>query len=208
MARTLDDRTARTLGTLALLGVAVFAITCGAAQFLRPDHDWRHVPLSFYVLGPYGSMVETGYFVLAVGLAALGIGWYRALDRDARSAAPLLLFLAAAIALCITAVAFTDVPDGPHTLHGLVHGLAAMTTFLCISVAMLLQSWRLRLDSRWHPCFRSAFALASIAFVALWIDALVKTLPRGLSEKTVIVLILSWLWRTAWWLTRGAPPAN
>lgn len=208
MARMLDDRMARALGAIALLGIAVFSIACGAAQFLRPGYDWLLVPLSFYVLGPYGSMVETGYFVLAVGLAALGIGWYRALDHDARSAAPLLLFVAAAIALCITAIAFTDVPDGPHTLHGLVHGLAAMATFLYISVAMLLQSWRLRMDPRWQPCFRSAFALASIVFVALWIDAVVKSLPRGLSEKAIIVLILSWLWRTSWWLTRGAPPAN
>lgn len=199
----MTERATRALGAIALLGVATFAVACGAAQFLRADYDWQRVPLSFYALGAYGHMVETGYCVLAAGLAATGVGWYRALNRDARSAAPLLLFAAAAIALCITTFAFTDTPGGPHTLHGFVHVIAAMTTFLCVTVAMLVQSWRLRSDPRWRPRFHSAFALALIAFIALWVDALVKTLPRGLSEKVVIVLILAWLWRAGWWLVRG-----
>lgn len=203
-----DDNLARALGMVALIGVAIFAIACGAAQFLRTDYNWVEVPLSFYVLGPYGGAVEASYFALAPGLTALGVGWYRALDRAARSAAPLLLFVIATVALCITAVEITDVPSGPHTLHGVVHVIAAMTTFLCVTVAMLLQSWRLRFDPRWRSRFRSAFALALIAFIALWIDALAKTLPRGLSEKVVIVLILAWLWRAAWWLVRGARPAS
>lgn len=198
-----DDRTTRALGVIALLGVAVFAVACGSAQFLRTDYDWLRVPLSFYVLGRYGGMVEASYYALAVGLVAVGVGWYRALCRDARSAAPLLLFVAAAATLCITAAEYTDVPDGPHTLHGMLHVVAAMATFLCVTVAMLLQAWRLRHDPRWRMHFRPAFALAMVAFIALWIDALVKTLPRGLSEKVVVVLILAWLWRAGWWLAHG-----
>jgi hypothetical membrane protein len=203
-----DSNANRVLGVIALLGVAVFAAACGTVQFLRTDYDWLDVPLSFYVLGRYGSIVAVGYFVLAPGLVALGLGWYRALDRGARSAAPLLLFMAAAMALCVTAAASTDVPDGPHTLHGLVHVLAAMATFLCVTVAMLLQSWRLRLDARWRARFLPAFGLAIIAFIALWLDALVKSLPRGLAEKVVIALILLWLWRAAWWLAWPARRRN
>lgn len=198
-----DAVAARRLGAIALIGVTAFAITCGVVQLLRGDYDWLRVPLSFYVLGRYGRLVQAGYFVLACGLVALGIGWYGALDRTARSAAPTLLFVLAAVALCVTAAEFTDVPGRPPTLHGVVHAIAANATFLCITVAMLLQSWRLRGDPRWRARFHSAFALAAIAFVALWIDALVKGLPRGLSEKVVIALILLWLWRASWWLLRG-----
>lgn len=199
------DPLTHTLGVIALLGVAVFAIACGAAQFLRTDYNWLGVPLSFYVLGPYGLMVEASYFVLAPGLVALGLGWYRALDRNARSAAPLLLFVLGAIALCIVAVEFTDVPGQPPTLHGFLHVLAAGTTFICVTVAMLLQSWRLRHDPRWRTRFRPAFTLAAITFVALWIYALVKSIPRGLAEKVVIALILLWLWRAGWWLLEMKP---
>lgn len=193
----------RVCGTIALIGIAIFAITCTVVQFLRPDYNWLGMPLSFYVIGPYGGTVEASYFALAPGLIALGAGWYLALARPARSAAPLLLFVVSAIALCLTAIEITDVPGRPQTLHGLIHVLAALTTFVCVTVAMLLQSWRMRADPRWRAHFRSAFALAAIAFVALWTYALIRHIPRGLGEKTVIVLILAWLWRAAWWLMRG-----
>lgn len=196
------DHGVRALGAFALAGVATFAVVCGLAQFLRTDYDWVHVPLSFYVLGPYGGMVEAVFFVLAPALVAIGAGWYLALDRKARSAAPLLLFVLAAIALCITAIEFTDVPGRPRTLHGFVHVLAAGSTFILVTVAMLLQSWRLRHDPRWHGRFPDAFTLAAVTFAALWIYALVKSIPRGLAEKVVIALILLWLWRAAWWLVR------
>lgn len=193
----------RALGAIALVGVATFAVACGAAQFLRTDYDWVHVPLSFYLLGPCGGVVEASYFVLAPALIAIGAGCYRALEPNARSAAPLLLFVLAAAALCITAVEFTDVPGRPPTLHGFVHVFAAGSTFILVTVAMLLQSGRFRHDRHWRTHFAAAFCLAALAFAALWAYALVKAIPRGLAEKLVIALILLWLWRTAWWLARA-----
>jgi hypothetical protein len=195
----------RASGLVALAGVAVFALACGAVQWLRGDYDWVRIPLSFYVLGPYGHVVVASYFALAAGLVALGAGGYRALARDARSAAPLLLFVTGAVALCVTAIESTDVPGRAPTLHGLVHVLAAGATFLCVTVAMLLQSWRLRLDPCWRNRFRMAFPLATVTFLALWTYALVKAIPRGLGEKVVIALILLWLWRAAWWLACRPP---
>lgn len=197
-----EDRVVRMLGATALTGVAVFAFACGAAQILRTDYSVLHTPLSFYLLGSYGDVVEVSYFVLAVGLVALGIGWYLVLEYGARSAAPLLMFVFGAIALGVTAAEFTDVPERPPTLHGFLHIQAAGAAFICVTVAMLLQAWRLRGDPRWRPHFKSAFALAAVTFAALWIYALVKPIPRGLAEKVVVVLILAWLWRSAWWLAR------
>lgn len=81
----------------------------------------------------------------------------------------------------------------PSGLRALVHGIAAMTTFLCVTVAMLLQAWCLRGDPRWRASFGFAFGLALVAFAALWIHALVHALPRGLAQKSVIALILLWL---------------
>lgn len=197
------DPVTRALGATSLVGVFVFGAICFAAQFLRTDFNWLKVPLSFYVLGRYGGLVEASYFVLAPGLAALGLAWYRALDPNARRTVPLLLFVIAAIALCVTAAELTDIPGRPPTLHGHVHVVAAFVTFVSITVAMLLQSWRLRRDPYWHRRFRPAFALAALTFIALWIYALVKPIPRGVGEKVVIALILLWLWRAAWWLVRG-----
>ncbi|GAB3332234.1 DUF998 domain-containing protein [Marilutibacter aestuarii] len=194
MNRTRDDHdlSAR-LGGTALAGIGAFAACATAAQWLRADLDWQQVPLSFYLVGPYGAWVQGAYLALALALVLLGLGWYRALSAAARSAAPLLLFVVAAVALAVTALAETGRLGQPPRLEALVHGLAAQTAFLCVTVAMLLQAWRLRGDPVWRHRFAGAFALALLAFIGLWVHALWREAPRGLTQKLEILLILAWL---------------
>lgn len=196
-----DDPLTRTSGAVALLGVAFIAVTCLLVQFLRTDLNWVTMSMSIYVKGPYGRWVQASFFAPAPGIAALGIGWYRALDRRARSVIPLILFVVAAAALCITAFFIADATRWPVTLHGKVHQWAAFATFLCVTTAALLQSLRLRLDPRWRAHFIEATAIASACVVYFWIYAL-SPIPRGMGEKVVIALVLLWLWRASWWLAR------
>jgi uncharacterized membrane protein len=105
------------------------------------------------------------------------------------------------VAICIVALAHTDLPGGPApTGHGLLHNLAALLAFLCVSLAMLMQSLRFRHDPQWRPYFRLAFALALLTFAALLTYALWTALPRGITQKTVILLIVLWLLLAARWL--------
>lgn len=200
----------RRLATLVLAGVLVFVAVCMATQLLRSDLDWQRAPLSFYLVGAYGVWLQGAYLVLASALALLGAGYYAALPPQARSAAPLLLFVLAALALGVTALAETDRPQLPPTFEGYVHGIAAPTAFLCVTTAMLLQSWRFRGDPRWRPRFTSAFGLAVACFVAMWVHALWREAPRGLSQKLVIAAIVAWLVLAALWLRRAgtADPRN
>ena len=192
------------LGAAALAGVLFFVVAVTAAQFMRNDLDWLETPLSFYLLGPQGAWVQGAYFVLALVLVLTGCGWNRTLQPAARSAAPLLLFVVAGAALATTALAESGRAGQDPTLESFVHGVAAQTAFLCASVAMLLQSWRLRLDPAWRDRFATAFALALVAFIGLWVHALWREPPRGLSQKIEIGVILSWLALSAEWLRRGA----
>lgn len=192
--------TTRSTIALALAGMLAFLATGIAAQCLRADLDWVRVPNSFYLIGPWGGMVRAGYYAMALALALFGVGAYSALAPAARSAAPLLLFVTGGAALALTALATTDTWNHPPTLHGYVHGMAAQTAFLCTTTAMLLQAWRLRGDARWRRWFRPAFAYAALCFVLLWVQAFWRTLPRGLSQKALIVLILGWLVAAAWQL--------
>lgn len=197
----------RRLGDLAFAGVAVFAFTCLAAQFLRSDLDWARAPLSFYLLGEYGWVVRGAYFILGVALVLLGWGYYRTLSAPARSSTPLLLFCFAGVSLDITALADSHTGDGPLSWEGVVHGLAATVAFLCVTSAMLLQAWRLRADAVWRRRFATAFSLAVLCFVAMWVHALWRDAPRGLTQKIVILLILAWLAMAAWWLRSAREPA-
>lgn len=185
--------------------VLVFTAVCATAQFLRGDLDWVRVPLSFYLIGPGMAAVRGAYVLLGLGLAAFGLAWHRALAAPARSAAPALLFVVAGLGLGVTAFAATNTWAHPATLHGWVHDVAAQTTFLCVTVGMLLLGWRLRLDPRWRALHGPAFGAAVVLFAAMWLQALWRSLPRGLSQKLLILALLAWLAAMAWALWRKWP---
>lgn len=181
---------------------AAFLAIALALQFLRPDLDWARTPLSFYLVGPYGPLLQSAYGLLSLGLIGLGVVAWRSGAAQARSAAPLLLFIVAGLALIITALAETPFPGRAMTLQGFVHGLAAQTAFLCVTVAMLLQAWRWRADPGFRHRFAAAFSLAALCFLALWVHVLARELPRGASQKAVIVLIGLWLLLVSGWVGR------
>ena len=169
----------RRMGSLALAGVVVFATTCTAAQFARSDLNWIRSPLSSYLRGDYGWGVKAAYFALSAALILLGIGYYRALTTAARSGAPLLLFATAAVALVVTALAESGSRSGPRGLEAFVHNLAA--------------------EARLHR-FVVAFTLAMVCFASVWWHAFLVESSRGLTQKTVIALIVAWLALAAHWL--------
>jgi hypothetical protein len=195
----------RQCGFVGGIGISVFTSICIIMQVIRTDLDWLRAPLSFYLIGPYSPWVRGAYFSLSVAIIALGLGYYRALSTKARSAAPLTLFIGGGIALSITALAETSTYQSPPTLAGFVHGVAAQATFLCTTTAMLMQSWRLRHDRLWRARFAVAFGLAVFCFVALWLQVLWRDVPRGLTQKLLVLAILSWLSLAAYWLGSRLP---
>ncbi|MGB9429226.1 MAG: DUF998 domain-containing protein [Gammaproteobacteria bacterium] len=192
-------------GRLALLGVLFFFLMSAAVQFLRPDYSVMGTPLSFYLLGAYGGWLHVAFYVLSIAIVIIAIGCYVGSVRQARSAATLVLFVLGALGVVLTAIFPTDT-TAKLTLHGAIHVAAAALAFLATSVAMLIQSWYFRRDSRWRPHFRTAMQLAVFEFIVLWCYALFHYPARGFMEKLTIVLILLWLALAAWWLQ--LPPAN
>lgn len=187
-------------GLLAGAAVATFVVVATGLQFWRSDLDPVAMPLSAYLVGPGGGLLQAAYAALALGMVVLGLSLRRAMHPAARSAAPSLLFGLGAVGLCLTALAVSDTPASRF-----VHGLAAQTAFLATATALCLQAWRFRADPRWRRHWRIAFAWAAVAFVALWVHALWREAPRGLSQKAVIVMIVGWLQAFAWRLWRGVP---
>lgn len=206
-ARLTAART-RTIGTWALAGVIVFAVVATAMQFVRTDLDWVRATLSFYLLGPIGLWLQLAYLGLAISLGLIGAGYYGAATRASRSRLALGLFFIGAVALAVTAWAETDRGGpGEMTTHAYVHAISAPLAFLGTTVGMLVQSIAFRRDPRWRRHFALAFGLAVFCFIALWLHALWRELPRGLSQKAVIVAIAAWLALAAQWL-RETPPSD
>lgn len=185
--------------------VIAFALTAGVLQVTRTDLDPIAMPLSAYLRGAGGDWLRGAYDLMASALACLAWSSYRATRQDLRSALASALFLVAALALPVVAgtVLYEHTPS--EDLARLIHGEAAQTTFLCLVVAMLVLSTRWLRDPRMQNGRYIGVALAWLAFVQMWVLALWKGLPPGLTQKALIVLILLWLawvvrqlWRVSW----------
>ena len=191
-------------GLISLVLVAGFVTACLALQWARTDLDWRLAPMSSYLKGPHAGWLRLAYYGLAAGLVLLGHGLHRAVQPHVRAPLPRRLLMLAGAALAVTAVTETDLPVLDRSQELAVHQLAALVTFLGVTVAMLLQSWRFQAHATWRPHFRMAFPLAVASFVALGAYASGPglphslELPEGAMQKLVIALIVSWLWLAAW----------
>lgn len=191
-------------GWIAFVALA-FALTAGVLQWTRVDLDPLAMPLSAYLRGPGGGWLRAAYYLMASALACLAWAGLLVTQPAQRSGLASVLFLVAALALPVVAVTVLYEHTPQEELARLIHGLAAQTTFLCLVMGMLLLSLRWLRDARMQAGRIVGVVLASLAFVQMWVLALWKGLPPGLTQKALIVLILLWLgWaaRQLWRATR------
>lgn len=61
----------RTFGLLVIASVVYYVLAVFAMHLLQPELDPLRVPMSPYVLGRYGPLMTTTFFVLCAGLGSL-----------------------------------------------------------------------------------------------------------------------------------------
>ena len=189
-------------GALAVLGLEFFLVVAVALQYARVDQDWIAAPLSLYLMGPHSSWLIAAYFALAASIFLVGWGLYLDLAPPVRHRPTLGLFGIAALCVCTVALAHTDLPGAAHLSPvGMLHNTAAILAFAAAGIGMLLQAWWLRYDPHWKVPYRLSFLLALLTFAALCSYVLFPGLPRGATQKFVILLIVLWLLMSARWLT-------
>ncbi|MGD8574038.1 MAG: DUF998 domain-containing protein [Gammaproteobacteria bacterium] len=191
----MNQRSTEWLAGIAFVGVSIFTGTAAALQAARPDYDPLRVPLSFYLLGPGGSVLQLAYYALATGMVCLALAFWQTNNRQVRSPGALAAFILGAIGVVLTATFDTDLPGTTaHSMHGVIHGISAGVAFLATLAGMALQSWRLRRADGWHGTGRLAWPLAllAIAWLVVYV-AFSRSQPHGLLQKVLIALIMLWL---------------
>ena len=190
-------------GLLVLASVLHFLVAAAAVNVLRAEYVASDAPLSLYLTGDYGAWLRAAYYGLSVGVVALGFALWRTLAPPARRVLVPVLLACGGVALAVTATWPGPAPGHPVTPLGeLIHGISAITSFLLVGTAMLLQSFVLHRDPHWRPVAAVLLVLAVLAFGGLWLHALWRELQRGTSQKTVIALYLAWLGLAGWRLGR------
>lgn len=189
-------------GLAALVGVAFLAWVV-ALQFLRTDLSWSGAQLSRYLHGPYGLALRVAYCTLAISMVPLAAALQASQAPALRSNTVFGLFCVAAAGLAGVAIGDSYLPERAPDIALPVHLFAAQTAFLCVIAAILLQSWRFRVDPRWRRHARLAGRLGALAFVVLFAHAVLRLGPRGLGQKSAIALIVAWMVLVGVILARG-----
>jgi hypothetical protein len=191
---------------LVMAAVLLFIAAAVGVQLLRAEFDPRQAPLSHYLSGPYSAWLRAAYFTLATALVLLAGSLWRTLVPAARSGLACGLLACGGLALVATATWPGSSPGFPADALGeMLHGIAASAAFLLTGSAMVLQSSRLHRDRRWQAAATPLLVLAVAAFAALWLHTLWRALPRGASQKAVVLLYLAWLDAVAWRLRSQEP---
>ncbi|MEG2804649.1 DUF998 domain-containing protein [Stenotrophomonas sp.] len=181
------------IALVAIVALLVFSATALWTQWARPDLDWVQATLSLYLHGPWGLALRSAYCVLALAIMLLAWSLHAGSRSPRRSSAAPLLFCVAGSGLMGVAIGDSWLPGYAPLLAPLVHGVSANTAFLCVSVAMLLQSWYLRADPPWSRWAGLAWGWAWLCFVLLWLHVLWRGPPRGAGQKLVIAAVVLWL---------------
>lgn len=178
---------------IAAASLVVFVTAAIALHLVRPDLDPVASQMSLYLIGDWGPLLQIAYVALGVGMVALGWALREAHAPQPRSAAALLLFVLAGMSLSTTAYAWMDMPGADRSLEGLIHGVSAQGAFLFATTGMVVQALGFLRDPVWRRTARWALPWALLCFAAVWILAAWREAPRGLAQKSVIVLILGWM---------------
>ncbi|MDG2527021.1 DUF998 domain-containing protein [Stenotrophomonas sp. HITSZ_GD] len=195
-------------GALAAATGAAFLLWVLVLQGLRGDLSWTQAQLSLYLHGPYGLSLRVAYCLLALSMSLQALAVQASLSPGARSGAVLGLFWAAAAGLAAVAIGDSYLPQYAPNLAPAVHLLSAQAAFLCVIAAICLQSWYFGRDPRWRAHARRAGLLGAVAFAVLFAHVVLRWGPRGLGQKSAIVLIVAWLIAVGVQLARGPGAAH
>jgi hypothetical protein len=189
------------LGPL-VLGCMLVVLTVAQYDFLRslgwhplaaPTTDWP----SGLALGPYGAYMTGTFIVCGLLLMAFAEGLRRALGCNwAGRSGALLLVLAGAAMIALSAPTDPTFGGGPATTPGRIHDLAFAALGLTYWPALLILAWGFRRDPQWQ-----AYAPFTVLVSALVGPAF---LLKGLLFYGLLLGVIVWceavalrLWRLA-----------
>lgn len=181
-----------------IVGIVLVVLLEVHVQLLPPHYSPLSQSESDLAVGPYGFLMALGFAVGGMLLLLFIAGFVRAVPKEAQSRSGLILLGIAALCKLIIALAATDLTARPHTIHGTIHALAAVVSFFCGALGILLLARALRHDAHVRPSPRFLLGLASVTLV--WTVIVIGTLVVssqigvwGLLERIATGLHLVWV---------------
>ena len=132
-ARSLEGKVSaisgRTFGRLAIASVVYYVLAVLAMHLVQPELDPLAVPMSVYVLGAYGSVMTTTFFVLCAGILGVGFGLIQTLPRTGAIKVAFSVTLIASAGFLIAGIFPTDWPPPMRSTSSQLHVLGGLLAF-------------------------------------------------------------------------------
>lgn len=179
---------------ITMFSVIYYVSAIALLHVLRTDYDPGYRYLSEYVVGPYGALMTSTFFVLSIGSLALSVGLWRSVSSRLRFLPGLLLWLTWACAVFAAGIYPGDLQGSPQTRIGNIHDQMGMIAFPSASLALPLLSILLRWERNWRSVWRSAVALSLVAVICFFaMDWLAGVRLAGLAQRVFLAATLVWM---------------
>jgi uncharacterized membrane protein YidH (DUF202 family) len=184
-------------GTAATLAYPVIVIILQAVQ--ARTYDVRSQAVSELALGRAGWLMAVAFCALALGTGALSFLAYGV--TRSRTATGLLAFAAA-----LTALAAFVHADGEHaksTLHGQIHQVAGVLTFVSIAVGMFVLVRPLRRRPAWRRLGTLTLVMACLTVPAFFLVPVLGQHEFGIAQRVLLGLLIAWNALAQWYAHRA-----
>lgn len=181
-------------GLAGLVGALTFVLSVVMLELLQPDTDRTRHYVSEFANGPAGWIFVLGAAAHALGNLALSAGFARALAPGILRSVS-VRFLGIAAAGMLIAVAFpTDPAGGAETVSGVVHRVAAFTSFPIELIALFLLSAAFSANPAWRGLTKASYVSATVAggMLAWLVVAVARNRAPGLAERFALAGFLAW----------------
>ncbi len=201
---------ARLPGFIALGLLAYWVAALVILHIIRPDMDPLARAMSEYVVGPYGWIMTTTFFALAISIVAVALGLQSSLSVSRGKQIGLVLLYVSSAGIAVAGV-FPGLigppqPPPPYDLAtmaayieeaGPMHDIGGMVAFLALAVALPVVSNRFSQDKFWSPIAEISRGLAYLyigGLVALFIVAgVVGPGLLGLAQRIFMAAMIAWM---------------
>jgi hypothetical protein len=181
----------RTLANLTLAGLATFPLLVTALHVIqRGSYHPLSQAVSELALGRTGWLMAVAFPASGLAIAAFGI-LIRRTDPGAVAVPVLATFSGACTVL---AAVFRADADNASTLHGAIHQLLGIGSFLTLTAAMFVCARRFRRVDLWRPWAAPSlvWGLAAIGAFLLVPIPLLGADHFGLAQRLFLAVWLSW----------------
>lgn len=201
--RILQRKWVALLGLVAITGIVYFIVVVSVLHFLRPDYNPVNHAVSNYAVGPFGYLMTSAFYVLAVSVITLAVDLFFSIALSKTSQVAVLLLCLSSCGIVVMGV----FPGDAHALHppatitGVIHWVAAAFSFMCIMVAAFLLAFSFKTDERFQRFQQVCFVLAMAMVAALLLYGVLALIGWvGIGQRIYLAVCLLWLLLLAEWI--------